>query len=68
MENWKMSIMCSLFRKKPLVNYNTQKNQVHIILKLLLFEMLQSDLKWNADIIQNVVRVITDYVHRETKD
>lgn len=30
--------------------------------------MLQSDLKWNDDITQSVVQVITDYVHRETKD
>lgn len=30
--------------------------------------MLQSDLKWNDDIIQNVVWVITDYAHRETRD
>ena len=41
---------------------------MHIRLKLLLFEMLQSDLKWNDDITQSVVQVITDYVHRETKD
>lgn len=49
MENWEMSIMCSLFRKKkkPLINHNTQKSGAHKIKTFAIWNVTEwFKMKW----------------------
>lgn len=70
-KTWKIGKcqLCALYSgKKPLINHNTQKSGAHKIKTFATWNVTEwFKMKWWY-YSECVVQVITDYVHRETKD